>query len=222
MRLNKFIAQSTGISRREADEIISTGAISVNGIQAELGKPVLDNDIVTLNGKEINLPTSFTYLLLDKPTGHVCTRNSQDETPTVYELIPEKYHSLKYVGRLDKDSSGLLLLTNDGDYTHQMTHPKFGKSKTYKLKLSRDLSSADMANVEKGIVLDDGFSKFSVKPLTSPSYEVVMREGRNRQIRRTFQALGYSVMSLRRTVFGPYNLNDLDGKQFKEVKKHKI
>ncbi len=226
MRLNKYIAQATGVSRREADEIISAGKVTLNGAPAELGRAVSGSDKVEVGGKAISLPQSYTYLLFDKPTGTVTTRKPQDSAKTVYEMLPEKYSSLKYVGRLDKESSGLLLLTNDGDYTHQMTHPSFEKGKNYELRLARRLKREDLAQLNKGVPLDDGVSKLSVSLLPSPAsrlpppvYAVRMHEGRNRQIRRTFGALGYEILKLRRTAFGPYSLEDLQGKQFIEVKK---
>ncbi len=222
MRLNKFIAQATGVSRREADEIISARKVTVNGKRAELGKPVADGDKVEVNGKVVRLPEDYTYLLFDKPVGVVTTRKSQDTAKTVYELLPKRYHNLKYVGRLDKESSGLLLLTNDGDYTHQMTHPSFEKAKSYELKLARSLTDEDFEQLSVGVELDDGISKLQVVAEGGKRYRVEMHEGRNRQIRRTFGALGYEALELRRTAFGPYSLDDLGGRKFLEVKKREI
>ncbi len=226
MRLNKYIAQATGVSRRKADEIIRAGKVMVNGTQAQLGKPVGDDDKVEVNGQAICLPENYTYLLLDKPAGLVTTRKSQDTAKTVYEILPEKYCDLKYVGRLDKESSGLLLMTNDGDFTHQMTHPSFEKGKTYKLRLARSLKSEDLKHLNEGVKLEDGISKLNVEPspspdshLTAPTYIVRMHEGRNRQIRRTFGALGYEILELQRTTFGPYSLEDLGSEKFIEVNK---
>lgn len=229
MRLNKFIAQATGISRREADNMIVAGKVTVNGSEAKLGKPINDGDAVEVDGKLISLPESYTYLLFNKPVGVVTTRKSQDTARTVYELLPEEYRDLKYVGRLDKESSGLLLLTNDGDFTHQMTHPSFEKSKTYELTLTRKVSPGDLERINEGIKLDDGLSKLTVTPirhtnseLRATRYEIQMHEGRNRQIRRTFGVLGYEILQLQRTIFGPYRLSDLDGKRFIEVKRRKV
>ncbi len=226
MRLNKFIAQATGVSRREADEIISAGEVMVNGKLAKLGKPVNSNDQIEVNGETVSLPENYTYLLFDKPVGLVTTRKSQDTARTVYEVLPEKYRNLKYVGRLDKESSGLLLLTDDGDFAHQMTHPSFKKGKTYELRLARKLKREDLEHLNNGVKLEDGVSKLNMQPLQtpefglpSPMYTVCMHEGRNRQIRRTFGALGYEISKLKRTDFGPYSLTDLNGEQFLEVKK---
>lgn len=219
MRLNKFIAQATGISRREADKLITAGKVTINDESAELGRPVSDSDVVSVDGEKTVLPKSFTYLLINKPTGYVSTRNSQDETPTVYTLLPEKYHRLKYVGRLDKDSSGALLLTDDGDFAHQMTHPRYAKSKTYNVRLDSPLTEKELKQLDTGIELDDGTSKLHVIEKSSISITIEMSEGRNRQIRRTFENLGHKVVKLHRTKFGQYELGHLKSGKFIEVKK---
>lgn len=229
MRLNKYIAQATGVSRREADRLISAGGITVNGEPAKLGLPVNDNDAVMVDGEEISLPTSFTYLLVNKPVGYVSTRNSQDGTLTIYELLPEKYQRLKYIGRLDKNSSGALLMTDDGDFAHQLTHPSFRKEKFYEVKLQQTLKRSDLDKINAGVKLPDGMSKMNVAALRNTNsesrttkYEITMHEGRNRQIRRTFGALGYEVLKLHRTKFGPYELGDLKSGEFIEVKKREV
>lgn len=219
MRINKFIAQATGISRREADSFISAGRVLVNGDKPELGLQVKGNDTVTLDDKVIALPDKFTYLLVNKPPGHVSSRNSQDGSPTLYDLIPDKYSALKYVGRLDKESSGLILMTDDGDYTHQLTHPSFRKEKAYNAELDRQLSESDLQHINRGVELDDGVSNMKIEPLGGKDYRISMSEGKNRQIRRTFGALGYTVAKLERTGFGDYSLEDLGGDEFIEVKK---
>ena len=133
MRLNKFIAHASGVSRREADNLIDAGSVLVNGKKAQLGcyiDPV--NDIVFVNGKKLVMPKVNTTIMLNKPVGYVCSRNAQAKgVETVYALLPDKLKSLKTVGRLDKDSSGLILLTNDGDLAHRLTHPSFAKNKEY-------------------------------------------------------------------------------------------
>lgn len=222
MRLNKYIALATGLSRRKADDLIANGKVSVNDQPAELGRAVLDRDNVTVNGKSVSLPQTYTYLLINKPSGYVSTRNSQDGTPTVYELVPDKHHNLKYVGRLDKNSSGALLLTNDGDFAHQMTHPSFVKAKTYRVSLDHALQSADLKQLEAGVKLDDGISNLNIAETDGSKCVVEMHEGRNRQIRRTFEKLGYEVTELHRTNFGPYDLGGLKPGEFIEVKKLEV
>ncbi len=214
MRLNKFIAHATGISRREADELIRTGNVVVNGKAADLGCDVDPNDdTVTVNNQLVKLPTEHTTIMLNKPVGYVCSRNAQARgVKTIYELLPDQYKALKTVGRLDKDSTGLILLTNDGDLAHQLTHPSFTKTKEYIVELDHALAPLHQQMISDfGIDLDDGPSQLLLERLNDErtKFNITMHEGRNRQIRRTFAALGYQVKSLHRTTFGPYTLGDL-------------
>lgn len=215
MRLNQYIARGLGLSRRQADELIAAGKVSLNKQPAKLGNDVREKDEVSVNGNIVNLEP-FKYLLLNKPVGYVCSRRQQGSIPTIYELIPPEYHHLKPVGRLDKDSSGILLLTDDGQLAQQLTHPKYQKVKVYEVKLNKEISPEDMARINNGIKLDDGTSNLQVEKQGN-SYKVTMHEGRNRQIRRTFDALDYKVVSLNRTVFGNLKLSDLQGEQFRVI-----
>ena len=171
-RLNKFVALALGVSRRQADELIERGKVTVNDQPAKLGQRVTTADIIRYGNKPLTAQT-HQLILLHKPVGYLCSRASQGGIPTIYELLPTNFHHLKPVGRLDKDSSGLILLTNDGDFAHQMTHHR---------------------------------------------WIVQMSEGRNRQIRRTFAALGYTVTKLHRTDFGSYTLGDIKRGEFQESK----
>lgn len=214
MRLNKFIAHATGISRREADELIRTGNVVVNGKAADLGCDVDPNDdTVTVNNQLVKLPTEHTTIMLNKPVGYVCSRNAQARgVKTIYELLPDRYKALKTVGRLDKDSTGLILLTDDGDLAHQLTHPSFAKTKEYIVELDHALAPLHQQMISDfGINLDDGPSQLLLERLNDErtKFNITIHEGRNRQIRRTFAALGYQVKSLHRTTFGPYTLGDL-------------
>ena len=155
-------------------------------------------------------------LMLNKPAGYVCSRNGQG-SKTVYDLLPKKYHYLKTIGRLDKDSSGLLLLTNDGELANKLTHPRYQKSKVYEVSLNKELKSSDQSKLQKGVSLDNGLSRFSyIKSTSANKYEVTLSEGRNRQIRRTFEAIGYRVSKLHRTDFGSYSLGGLPIRQYNE------
>lgn len=209
LRLNKFLAERLGVSRREADELISSGQVLVNQKPAILGAKVDKNDKVCYNGKVVPFDTAFLYLAFHKPIGYVCSRRAQGSAPTLYELLPKKYHQLKTVGRLDKDSSGLILLTNDGDFAFRMTHPKFHKNKIYEVKLDRPLAPLHQQMIsDYGVLLDDGPSKFTVVR-DQDQYIVNLSEGRNRQIRRTFMTLGYQVTKLHRIAFSKYELGNL-------------
>lgn len=211
-RLNKYLAFHLGLSRREADDLIDKGFVLVDGTKASLGGRVEDGQVVTVNGKLVKQKQSFTYVALNKPEGYVSSRKQQGDNPTLYSLLPKEYHALKPVGRLDKDSSGLLLLSDDGDFTFEMTHPKFYKVKSYTVALDKSLEPLHQQMIsDYGIQLDDGPSKLSLERIDDNRIEwtVTMHEGRNRQIRRTFSALGYEVTKLHRVSFGPYSLEAL-------------
>ena len=209
IRLNKFLAERLGLSRREADEAILAGKVTLDGKPAPLGARIDNNSKVCYNKRIVPFDTEFSYIAFHKPVGYVCSRRAQGSAPTLYDLLPEEYEKLKTVGRLDKDSSGLILLTNDGDFAFQMTHPKFRKTKVYEVELDRPLEPLHQQMIsDYGVMLDDGPSKFKVIK-EKDYYLVFLSEGRNRQIRRTFAALGYKVTKLHRTQFGKYELGSL-------------
>lgn len=212
-RVNKFVAHATGMSRREADEAVSHGRVSIDGITASMGSQVQPGAAVTLDGAPVGQQHNYTYVMFNKPVGYVCSRRQQGSSPTIYELLPKDYQPLKPVGRLDRDSSGLLLLTNDGDFAHRMTHPSHKKQKTYDISLDHELEPLHQQMIsDHGIQLEDGNSQLILERTTDDNrtdWRVMMHEGRNRQIRRTFSALGYTVTRLHRTHFGPYALGNL-------------
>jgi len=209
MRLNKFLAAATGMGRRTADAAIQARRVQVNGSPAQAGQSVTTADSVTLDGKLVVISEETVTIMLNKPIGYVVSRNGQG-SKTIYDLLPAEYQRLKPVGRLDKESSGLLLLTNDGQLANELTHPSRQKIKVYEVTLDKPLALLHQQMItDYGILLDDGPSKFQLERLTVKSREkwkIIMHEGRNRQIRRTFKALGYTVTQLHRTQFGSYYL----------------
>ncbi|USN96294.1 MAG: rRNA pseudouridine synthase [Candidatus Nomurabacteria bacterium] len=212
IRLNKYLAQVSGISRRNADDLISGKRVTIDGKVATLGDRVEEGNEVRVNGKPINTDVSFIYVALHKPRGYVCSRKRQGDSPTIYELLPDKYHSLKTAGRLDRDSSGIILLTNDGDFAQRMTHPSYHKVKRYTVELDKPLEPLHQQMINDfGVDLEDGKSKLTLERESDDRkrWVVTMSEGRNRQIRRTFIALGYTVTTLHRTDFGPYHVHDI-------------
>lgn len=222
LRLNKFLAERLGISRREADDLISAGKVLVNKKPAILGARIDKSDKVWYNGKIIPVSVDFVYLAFNKPVGYVCSRKKQGEFPTIYEILPEKYRALKTVGRLDKNSCGLILLTNDGDFAYKMTHPKFAKTKVYEVELDKPLEPLHQQMIaDFGVEIGDGISKLGLTRLNDErtKYRVSMSEGRNRQIRRTFSALGYEVIWLERKVFGKYQLSGLKTGEYTEIRR---
>jgi len=218
-RLNKELAFRLGVSRREADEMIAAGRVVVGGEKARIGMSV-ENEEIKVDGKAVQPRDKFTYLALNKPAGYVSSRARQGDTPTLYELLPEKYRGLKTVGRLDKDSSGLLLLSDDGDFTFAMTHPKFQKMKVYEVGLDRPLEPLHQQMIgDFGVDLTDGKSRLGLERIGEgrKKWRVTMSEGRNRQVRRTFGALGYTVVKLHRIQFGKYALGGLKEGEFQEI-----
>ncbi len=243
-RLSKHIALHQGVSRREADELIAGGRVMVDGQTASLGARLPSTDaLITIDGTPLAAAAHRT-ILLHKPADYVCSRRQQGDTPTIYSLLPAELHTLKPVGRLDRDSSGLILLTNDGDFAHRMTHPSFHKTKLYEVTLDHPLQPLHQQMIsDYGVMLEDGKSQFVIEKATqheataelqreevdgsnslrastggaSPSYKITMHEGRNRQIRRTFAALGYTVTTLHRTHFGPYALGDISAGSWQDV-----
>lgn len=220
VRLNKFLAERLGFSRREADEAIIAGDVTIDGKTAQLGQRISAVNKVTYKGRLVPFAVGYTYVALNKPVGYVSSRKRQGDTPTLYELLPERYQALKTVGRLDCDSSGLILLTNDGDFAFEMTHPKFVKDKLYEVKLDRALEPLHQQMLaDFGVELADGRSQMGLRRLDDDrkSWEVTLHEGRNRQIRRSFAALGYRVIKLHRTQFGKYRLDGLPEGKFTEI-----
>lgn len=220
IRLNKFLAFHMGVSRRKADELIEKGAVTVDGAVASLGARIAPEADVAVRGTSVVRKSRYTYLAFHKPAGYVCSRKRQGETPTIYSLLPAKYHPLKPVGRLDADSSGLLLLTDDGDFAQLMTHPQHYKQKRYRVTLDAPLQPLHQQMINDfGVQLEDGPSRlFLEKDGDSRTHWIVtMSEGRNRQIRRTFASLGYIVTQLHRFEFGTYALQGLAEGEYQEV-----
>lgn len=204
MRINKYIAQATGMSRRAADATMEWSRVTVNGQPVTAGFDVQPTDQVILDGKIIKPVETFTTIILNKPVGYVVSRDGQG-SKTIYDLLPESLHHLKPVGRLDKTSSGLLLLTNDGELANTLTHPSYSKQKVYEVELYIPLKPADKQHIEQGVKLEDGISKLQLDG-SGKQWTVTMHEGRNRQIRRTFGELGYTLAKLHRVTFGDYIL----------------
>jgi 23S rRNA pseudouridine2605 synthase len=216
MRLNKFIAQATGLSRRTADRAISEGRVDIDHQPAALGDNVTATDTVRLDGRPITAATASLTIMLNKPPGYVCSRVGQGSR-TIYDLLPPEYHSLKPVGRLDKASSGLLLMTNDGDLANYLTHPRYGKTKIYQASLNKPLAPEDKTKIEQGVRVDSYVSRLRLSAAGGHTWQITMQEGHNRQIRRTFAALGYTVTSLHRSRFGSYRLADLAPGQYQPI-----
>ena len=205
VRLNRFVAQSGICSRREADELITAGLVSVNGvIVTELGTKVMPGDEVRFNGEKIQ-GEQKVYLILNKPKGYVTTIEDDHAAKTVMELVAGACTERIYpVGRLDKNSLGLLLFTNDGDITRTLTHPSLKKKKIYEVTLDKPLTRADFDTLAEGVDLEDGaayFDEISWLKDDKKSVGVEIHSGRNRIVRRMFEHLGYQVTKLDRVYY---------------------
>jgi 23S rRNA pseudouridine2605 synthase len=211
MRLNKIIADSGVTSRRGADELIESGRVSVNGLVIrELGSK-FDPDLVQVmvDGETITPSLSKSYLVLHKPKGVLSTMFDPEGRPSLDDFIDLRKERLFHVGRLDKDSEGLILLTNDGDLTFRATHPSFGLQKTYIIEFDGTLPQGVDKILLKGVELEDGMGRvLSFRQISPRWIEVSIHEGRYHIIRRLMEAVGVDVLRLIRTKFGPISLGD--------------
>ena len=204
MRLNRFLALAGISSRRGAEEYIRHGRVTVNGeLKTDLATEVAFSDQVRVDGKVVRTQ-EFVYLLLNKPADFLTTRSDERSRKTIYQLLPGDLPNLAHVGRLDKESEGLLLLTNDGDLAFRITHPKFKLEKEYLVTLDREFGPEDSPKTKKGVYLSEGRARFDAIVKVNPrQVRVVLTQGLKRQVRRVFAALGYKVKRLQRVRIGP-------------------
>ena len=220
MRLQKFMADAGIASRRKCEEYIAEGRVKVNGNTAVIGCTVEDGDEVLFDGNPVCGKTARVAIVLNKPQGVVCTSSDPEGRRTVVDYVKELPYRLYNVGRLDYDSEGLIILTNDGDLAYKMMHPKFTVEKTYHVVCTGSLTGSDKERLEKGVALEDG--------LTAPAkienieysqgrtaFDITIHEGRNRQVRRMLSAVGREVMLLRRIKEGSITLGGLKGGQWR-------
>ena len=212
MRLNKFIASCGICSRREADKLIASGRVSVNGQIPGAGDDVGDTDKVCLDGKELVPKESHSYYVYYKPVGTVCTKDDPHAERTIYDDLGEK-GSLTYAGRLDKDSEGLLIITDDGALIDAMMRSKNAHEKEYEVTVDRDLSKAFLSEMGSGVYLeelDTTTRPCEIWATGKRSFNIVLTQGLNRQIRRMCAQLGYEVMTLKRIRVMCVELKDYD------------
>jgi len=219
VRLNKFIAQSGAASRRKADLLIEAGQVSINGrVIKELGTQVDPiNDRVVVEGLTIRLPNIKSYIAFYKPRGTLSTVSGPGETLEPF-LAEMRDPGLFHVGRLDKDSEGLLLITNDGEWANRVTHPRYQTSKEYELELDRAISTVEVERLLQGVELDDGLFKADALEEVGPKkLRVTIHDGRNRVLRRVFAQLGYEVNLLKRLRIGEVRLGRMKPGQWKSI-----
>ena len=215
VRLQKFLAQAGVASRRQAERLIVEGRVLVNGARAELGMRVLpETDRVDVDGRRVRARTDQVYLLLNKPTGFLTTRSDPQGRPIVYSLLGEDRDRVQAVGRLDFNTEGALLFTNDGELARRLQHPRFKVTKTYQVRVRGKVSDDVCRRLAAGVVLDDGPTlPAKVRRIRGGGshslVEISLREGRNRQVRRMCEAVGCPVSRLRRTQIGPVDVGNL-------------
>lgn len=227
MRLNKYIASSGLCSRRKADELIEQGVVSVNGRKVqELGFLIRDKDKVFVNNELIR-PKRLEYYKFYKPTGYITTASDEKGRKIIYDLLPEQMLKLKPVGRLDKDSSGLIILTNDGDFINEMTHPSIKVPKVYIVTIKAKIHQHEQEQMAKGIEIERGKTAYADTMVLECSskrstIQVTLYQGLNRQIRKMFECLGHEVISLKRIQHATISIEGLKKGQFKPIKPRQI
>lgn len=216
MRINKFLAAAGFGSRRKCEEFVNSGRVMINGkVENNLAFDVQENDEVKVDGKLASLPSNFTYLMMHKPKGYLTTASDDRNRKTVIDLLPEDLKFLMPVGRLDYNSEGLLLFTNDGDTAQKIMRPSKEVVKTYLVKVEGEVTKEHITEMQKGVVLLDG-TKFKKNQMVIQSIEdrktkleVKITEGKNREIRKIFDKYGYNVIFLKRVSIGDVKLGGL-------------
>lgn len=228
MRLNKYIAYGGVASRRKADELTFAGSVKVNGVVIrEPGYDVAEGDVVAVNGRVVKHDAKLVYIMLNKPKGFITSADDDKDRPTVIELVRDIEERLFSVGRLDYNTSGLLLMTNDGDLAYKLTHPKHQIYKTYRARVSGVLSNEKLAKLRNGVDIG-GFvtSKAIVNILKegdrSTLVEIKIYEGKNRQVRKMFSAVGNKVLDLERVAIGDLYLGHLREGHYRKLTRQEI
>jgi len=227
MRINKFLAHCGVASRRKAEALILDGRITVNGrIIRDLAVTILDGDKVRLDESLVKIPQNFEYYILHKPKGYICTSKDELGRMNVTDLIKTN-HRIYSVGRLDKDTTGLIIMTDDGDLANKMLHPRFKLERKYYAYTKEQLHAKDLEKIKKGVFIgprervkadikEVGFDKGKYK------WRVILREGKNREIRRIFLKYNQKVYNLHRYAFGGFTLKGIDRSKSKRISKKEI
>ena len=223
IRLQKVLAQAGLGSRRTSDELIERGRVRVNGEVARPGQRVdPEADVIEVDGAQIGVKAGLVHLLLNKPAGVITTAADPQGRPTVLDLVPTEPRVFP-VGRLDADTEGLLLLTNDGDLAHRLTHPSFGVEKEYLAEVEGEPSRGALRRLRDGVELDDGTTApAKVASLGDRVLRITIHEGRNRQVRRMCEAVGHPVRRLVRTRIGPLAERDLAPGEWRELTQDEV
>jgi 23S rRNA pseudouridine2605 synthase len=221
MRLNAFLARAGVASRRRADELIKAGRVTVNGEPGQLNTVVGARDRVEVDGREVKRQ-GLRYVLLHKPAGVVTTVRDPQGRPTVVELVPDEPRVVP-VGRLDADTTGALLLTNDGQLAHRLAHPRYGVEKTYVAEVEGDPDEEALRRLRDGVVLDDGpTAPARARSLGAGRVELVLHEGRKHQVKRMLAAVGHPVTQLHRSEYAGLTLGGLEPGACRELEPFEV
>lgn len=228
MRINKYISQAGVASRRKSDELVLNGAVRVNGkVMRTVGYEVLEDDVVEVGGVELSSKNKKVYYVINKPVGYITSSKDERDRPTVMELVKDIDARLFPVGRLDYNTSGLLIMTNDGDLSFHISHPKHHVFKTYRALVSGVVSNEKIAKLRKGVDIG-GFitapARVSVIKGTSSSslVEISIREGKNRQVRKMFKSVGNPVQALERVSIGELKIGHLKEGHYRKLTKEEV
>ena len=228
MRINKYLADKGVASRRHADSMVEAGRVKINGVVATLGANVEERDVVEVDGKALeNLEKVEKYYIMNKPKGVVCTVSDDRGRKTVMDYLPEGTGRLFPVGRLDYDTEGLLIVTNDGDLAFRLTHPMNEVQKTYMAKIEGTMTEKDLNPIRSGVELDGVLTKKCKAHIveTHKDYtkvHITITEGKNRQVRRMFEAIGKTIILLKRIQIGNLKLRGLDRGEVRELTEEEI
>lgn len=230
-RLQKIIARSGIASRRKAEELIASGLVSVNGkVVTEMGHKANYDDIILVNGKQV-VVEEYIYLLMNKPRQTVCTTNDELNRRTVISILPQKYKKYRLfpVGRLDYDTKGVLLITNDGSFMNQLVGPRSNIEKEYLARLSGLITKEELKTLEKGVKIDDYITRKCRTYISSVDREhksslagIILKEGRNHQVKKMFSSIGYDVKKLSRIRFGELTTDGIAEGMVRELTPHEI
>lgn len=228
MRINKFLAEQGIASRRGSDKLIEEGRVTINGKRAKAGDDVSASDVVEVDGKILSHKVSYEYYMLNKPKGYVCTVSDDKGRKTVMDLLPANAGRVFPVGRLDYDSEGLLILTNDGDLAYRLTTPKNEIPKTYLVRIEGVISELQLNRLRAGVEIEKGVvtKKCKITVIkTDKAYtkmHVVLTEGKNREIRKMFEVVGKNVDFLKRIKIGDLTLSGLDRGSVRRLTKEEV
>ncbi|MFC1687254.1 pseudouridine synthase [Patescibacteria group bacterium] len=225
IRLNKYLASSMIGSRRKAGVLIKAGRVTVNGHTVSDVSTMVDPDKVTVlvDNQLCVANEKKDYVIVNKPSGYVCTHAKFETEKSIFSILPEKYKQLKIAGRLDKDSEGLVLLTNDGDTIYQVTHPKFEHEKEYVVSVIEELLDRDIFKLKNGITLEEGIAKFDyIKKIGEKKYQIILHQGWNRQIKRMIGVVSNRALSIKRIRIGKLELGSLKAGEYKEITAQQI